>query len=137
MRESVGGAMQLYLVMFILFIFIMFLASVVQYARVYKIKNSVINTVERNEGISTAEEIDNVLKQYGYNPKNGYKLCKYSSENKGAYYYIELYATFSFLKLKIDVTIKGETRLIETGTTINADDNDFATSTCIVNGAPA
>lgn len=137
MRESVGGAMQMYLVMFILFIFIMFLAAVVQYARVYKIKNSVINTIERSEGISTTDEIESTLASHGYNPKRGYKVCKYSSENKGAYYYIELYATFSFLKLKIDVTIKGETRLIETGTLVNSNEDPFATSTCIVNGAPA
>lgn len=135
MRESVGGAMQFWVVMFIFSIFIAFLATVVQYARVYKIKNSVINEIERNEGISG--DIESILKSYEYNPENGYKVCKTSSENKGAYYYIELYATFSFLSLNLNVTIKGETRLIETGTLINANDDIFSSSSCIVNGTPA
>lgn len=142
MRESVGGAMQMYVVMFILFVFIMFLASVVQYARVYKIKNTIINEIEKNEGIpsiawlaSTDRNNPGLLKSEGYSIDNGYEVCKHSFGDRGAYYNIELYATFSFLSLKIEVPIKGETRLIETGTLINSEENNdpFATSSCITN----
>ena len=42
MRESIGGTMLFWIVLFFMSIFITFLAAVIQYAKVYKIKNSKI-----------------------------------------------------------------------------------------------
>ena len=53
MRESIGGTMLFWIVLFFLSIFITFLAFVMKYARVYRMKNSIINYIERDEGIQT------------------------------------------------------------------------------------
>ena len=50
MKESIGGAMMLYLVLFFVAIFIAFIACVVQYTRIYKITNTIINEIEETEG---------------------------------------------------------------------------------------
>ena len=55
MRESIGGTMLFWIVLFFMSIFITFLAAVIQYAKVYKIKNSMINYLEQGEGIASKE----------------------------------------------------------------------------------
>lgn len=122
MRESIGGTMLFWIVLFFMSIFIAFLAAVIQYARVYKIKNSIVNYLEQGEGISDQETFENALTRLGY-PSNGkYVICRYPAENRGGYYYVKLYATFSILSASVDVKIKGETRLIETGIFIKSDE---------------
>ena len=118
MRESIGGSMLFYIVLFFLSIFIFFIASVIRYARVYKIKNSLVNYVERNEGIIDNKEIDSELAKMGYDSNGKYKICRYF------YYYIELYARFELPIVGnwyfIDVSIKGDTHTITTGTKIKS-----------------
>ena len=41
MRESIGGTMLFWIVLFFMSVFIAFMASVIKYARVYKIKNTI------------------------------------------------------------------------------------------------
>lgn len=115
MRESIGGTMLFWIVLFFMSIFITFLAAVIQYAKVYKIKNSMINYLEQGEGIASKAEFENVLADLGYPQKGKYVICRYGAENRGGYYYIKLYATFSVLNASVDVMVKGETRLIESG----------------------
>ena len=132
MRESIGGTMLFWIVLFFMSIFISFLAFVINYARVYKIKNSMINYIERQEGIMSKDEFENQLQYLGYPTKDNYKLCKYNPNEVGGYYYLELYMALGFPILDgvkpIKITVKGETRTIETGTLIK---NEKSNWTCL------
>ena len=120
MRESIGGTMLFWIVLFFMTIFIAFMASVINYARVYKMKNSMINYIEKSEGIKTKEEFESVLVSLGYPADGEYQICRKISREVGGYYSLSLYAVFEmpFVGTGIKVEIKGETRQIETGTLI-------------------
>lgn len=119
MRESIGGTMLFWLVLFFMTIFISFLAAVIQYSRVYKIKNQMINYLEQAEGVGTKAEFENTLSNLGYSIReNGYAFCRKNSSfdgGYGGYYKIQLTATFKITSIPIRIYIQGETRLIETG----------------------
>ena len=120
MRESIGGTMLFWIVLFFMTIFIAFMASVIHYARVYKIKNSMINYIERSEGIKTKEEFEETLIALGYTIDGNYKICRKINGSYGGYYSLSLYANFElpFVGNSINVEIKGETASIATGTLI-------------------
>ena len=126
MRESIGGTMLFWIVLFFMTIFIMFMASVIRYARVYKIKNSMINYIEKNEGIKTQEEFESKLIELGYPADQSYKFCRTIVGETGGYYTLSLYAYFDvpFVAGALRVEIKGETRQIETGTLIKDTGNN-------------
>ncbi len=116
MREATGGVLLLQLVIVILTVFVFFIASVMQYTRVYRIKGTVINAIERSEGgIRDQDEFEAVLGTAGYD--GPYKLCKCQSSNKGTFYTLEIYAAFTMLPqfFSISVPIRGNTRSIESG----------------------
>ena len=124
MRESIGGTMLFWIVLFFFSIFIVFIAFIIKYARVYKIKNTMINYIERNEGVVSQSDFEFQLKKMGYQSNGQYKICRYLPTDVGGYYYLELYSTSEFPVvgnwLSINVTIKGETRMIETGTRVRS-----------------
>ena len=128
MRDSIGGTMLFWIVLLLLSIFIVFIAFIIKYARVYKIKNTAVSFLERNEGVSTQEEFENVLLYAGYPRNGGYKICRYlSSDKKGGYYTVELYSITSFPLvgdiMAFRIPIKGETKFISTGTKIITTDD--------------
>ena len=118
MRDAIGGTMLFWIVLFFITLFISFMAVVIQYARVYKTKNSVIDAIERSEGICSVDALSKYLSNYGY--KSDYELCYYSpsstnNDSLGGYYSLTLYATFSFSNFGFNMPVSGETRLIDTG----------------------
>jgi hypothetical protein len=117
MRESIGGTMLFWIVLFFMSVFIAFMASVIKYARVYKIKNTTINMIEKNEGVKSPLQLKQILVSSGYSAKDNYVICKHSVPGRGVYYSLDLYATFSFpiVYYAFKVKISGETRLIDTG----------------------
>jgi hypothetical protein len=117
MRESIGGTMLFWIVLFFMSVFIAFMASVIKYARVYKIKNTTINMIERAEGIKSPLQLKQILVSSGYSTKDDYVICKHAVPGRGVYYTLDLYATFSIpiVYFAFKVKISGETRLIETG----------------------
>ena len=126
MRESIGGAMLFWVVLFLFSIFIAFIAFIIKYARVYKIKNSVINYILRQEGNVSKNDIDSQLSSMGYQKDGSYKICRYFPTDNGTFYYIELYSASEFpIAGKqfwgLKVTVKGETRVIE----INEENAEF------------
>ena len=134
MRDSIGGTMLFWIVLVLLSIFIVFIAFIIKYARVYKIKNSIVNYLERNEGVSTQEEFENQLLSYGYSSEGSYKLCKYLSKDadgkiKGGYYYVELRSETTFPLIgsfmAITINIKGETKYLTTGTNLKNDTDSW------------
>ena len=124
MRDSIGGTLLFWIVLVLLTLFIAFIAFIIKYARVYSIKNSIINYIERNEGITSKEELDTNLLMLGYPEKDGYKVCRYltNGKEKGGYYYIELYSITTFPLvgnlIAVNIAIKGETKNITTGVKI-------------------
>ena len=134
MRDSIGGALLFWIVLILLSVFIVFIAFIIKYAHIYKIKNSIVNYVERNEGVVSKEEFDNQLLELGYSGEGGYKICRYlaKDEDKGGYYTIELYSLTTFPLvgdvMAIKIPIKGETRNITTGTKIRSKDSNWFTS---------
>ncbi len=127
MREAVGGTMLFYIVLFFISLFIGFLSAVTQYGRVFKMKNTIVNFIEQSEGISSEEVLTQKLTEMNYH--NNYVVCKKDS-NRGSYYTITLYAVFSLPFLpSLDMTIKGETRLVEIGVNIT-DDSIFMGDGC-------
>ncbi len=122
MRDSIGGTILFWIVLALFSVFIIFIAFIIKYARVYKIKNTMISYIEKNEGISTQIEFETTLKINGYSDGGQYKVCRYLLPNKGGYYTLELYSVTSFPVLgnftAITIRIKGETNVIKTGTLI-------------------
>ncbi len=141
MRDSIGGTLLFWIVLILLSVFIVFIAFIIKYARVYKTKNSIVNYIERNEGVVSKKEFETQLLSFGYQSDGEYEICRYLSNDKGGYYYVELYSVTVFPIVgnvfPIKITIRGETKDITTGTKIrntepNGDINWFygATSEC-------
>lgn len=129
MRDSIGGTLLFWIVLILLSVFIVFIAFIIKYARVYKMKNSMINYIERNEGIASKDEFDANLASLGYPSDGGYKVCRYlaKDKNKGGYYYVELYSITAFPLVgnfvAVKIAIRGETKNITTGTKIRSMDS--------------
>ena len=70
MRESIGGAWILGIVMTFIVLFASFLAISINYSKAFKVKNNVVDLIEKNEGMTenAVEEI------YGYLHTQGYIL---------------------------------------------------------------
>jgi len=68
MRESIGGAWILGIVMTFIVLFASFLAVSINYSKAFKVKNNVVDLIEKNEGMNTraAEEIWDYLQSQGY-----------------------------------------------------------------------
>ena len=115
MRESIGGTMVFWIVLFLFSIFIAFIAFIVKYARVYKIKNTIINYIDKNEGIVKHSDIDKQLSDMNYQKDGEYLICRYFPSDLGEFYYLELYSNTEFPLvgkwLHYTVHIKGETRI--------------------------
>ena len=131
MRDSIGGTVLFWIVLILLSVFIVFIALIIKYARVYKAKNSIVSFIERNEGVVSKDAIDKALMQYNYSSDGAYKICRYLSDDKtkGGYYTIELYSETTFPVVgdvfPIIITIRGETKNITTGTSIRSTDGLF------------
>ena len=126
MREATGGLLLLDLVVTILFVFIFFIASFMQYTRVYKIKGNVINAIERAEGgVKSETEFTRVLSAAGYG--GPYEFCKYTNTSRGTYYSLTLYTQFVILPryFSIKVPISGNSRTVDTGIFFDQDQDVF------------
>lgn len=116
MRESIGGAMIFWVVLFLFSIFIAFIAFIIKYARVYKIKNTIVNYIVRKDGDVSHSEIDQKLKSLNYRGDGRYKICRYFPSDLGEYFYIELYSDIEFPIVgtipMVTAKVSGETKMI-------------------------
>ena len=105
MREAIGGTMLLYILIPVLFIFIVFMAFIMNYASAYRASNYVVSMIEvcdadidhcenlirENGGGSEIAGLDTILddikKRYHYN--NGVDFC-YVENKKGTVYRVSL-----------------------------------------------
>lgn len=118
MREAVGGTALLKIVIIFLAVYIGFMAVVLKYGRIFRIKNRLVNVVEQQEGFETEDEIIDYAKKIGFNGK----VCAcYERVNRGEtdyyYYKIRVWMDFQILRATplISIPVAGETRIIETG----------------------
>ena len=125
MRESIGGTMIFWIVLFLFSIFIAFISFIIKYARVYKIKNTIINYITRNAGEVKHSDIDRELLSMNYQEHGEYTICRYFPTDMGMFYYVELYSNTEFplvgAWLHYKVHIKGETKLFD----VNEDNVDL------------
>lgn len=96
MREAIGGTILLYIVLIFLFVYIAFMAIVINYGRVFRSKNSVVTYIEQYEGLSdnTIDVINsNVIVKQGYN--GPICVCYNMAPNNNKYYNIKLVVEFT------------------------------------------
>ena len=78
MRESIGGAWILGIVMTFIVLFASFLAISINYSKAFKVKNNVVDLIEKHEGMNedAAEAIWGYLQSQGYILKDNCKDSK-------------------------------------------------------------
>lgn len=129
MREAIGGALLIKLVMVFVVIYVCFLAIAINYSITFRVKNQIINIIEAYEDYDLAKEhIEEYVANVGYyrasvgtvsindgNCTNGYCIEKLSSV-RGTYYKVTTYVSFDFpIFGKItNFPVSGETRVIYT-----------------------
>ncbi len=84
MRTSLGGAWLMGLVITFIFLFTGFIVLTINYSKTVRVKNEIVNIVEKYEGINSTsiQLINNFLSVNGYNAK-GY--CTKDSNSFGVY----------------------------------------------------
>lgn len=141
MRESLGGSMLLYIVIFFVSAVMLFFVSSLSYSKAYKVKNRIVEYTEKNYKIletnktSFLNELNKELKAIGYssnrtrncpadsnhgeckrdlNDPNGYNfcLCKHEDSN-GFYYEVITYTQFDIPIIGgiISNSVHGETKI--------------------------
>ena len=119
MREAVGGTLLLKIVLVFLVIYIGFMAVVISYGRIFRIKNKLINTIEQNEGFEKKQDIEDAAKSLGY--LSDVEACYVKRSNdKGYYYKVKIYIDFQIplIKNTLKIPVTGETRTIDTGNVV-------------------
>lgn len=135
MREAMGGALLIKLVMFFIVIYVAFLAIAINYSITFRVKNQIINLIEEYEGYElAASSIDKYVSNVGYYKSNknlavnfnsdsnttcqseGYCITKLNSD-RGYYYKVTAYVTFDFpiIGQILNFPVSGETRVIYKG----------------------
>ncbi len=121
MREAIGGTQLMYIVLIFLTIYVVFMAGVIQYGKVFRQKNAIINLIEQNEGVNGLGTSENTADQntlYGYARRVGYtrgvKACYIHVENRGYIYKIQIEYGFQMPMVgDIPLRVKGETKMID------------------------
>lgn len=138
MKEAFGSTFMIYILLIFLAVYITFVAVALNYAKAFRVKNSIIDIIEQNEGVDlddnggTIRKIDTRLKEYSYNVRGieedkyitagtgkcydlGYCITKVSDDIKGKYYKVITFVHLEipFMDLGFTIPIRGETRVIE------------------------
>lgn len=117
MREAVGGTLLLKIVLVFLIIYISFMAVVISYGRIFRVKNALINSVEQNEGFESLTDVEEKAKELGY--LGDVDAC-YKDTDRGYIYKVKVFIDFQLPLIKnvIRIPVSGETRTIDTGNVV-------------------
>lgn len=87
MREAIGGTWIFSIVIVFIVLFTSFLAISVNYSKAFKVKNGIVNIIEKREGISdaTVDEISDYLNNVGYLVYSGCPDYVASQSNESAH----------------------------------------------------
>lgn len=135
MNESINTSFLIGMIAAFITIISLLMITFFSYSRAFKTKNKMVDIIEKYNGYnnSAKNEIEQYLKDVGYNVKRKSKSCpKYDGENsinnnstyaycvyefstnRGKYYTIYIFANLNFPVINniIEVKIKGQTRTI-------------------------
>lgn len=137
MRQALGNAFIMNIVIVIVIVIILMVISSLSYTKAFKVKNMIVSAIEENNGFNNKaiEQIDANLAKMGYRinkngiqtcdqsdlpekctPKNNsssYRYCVYSCEtSKGSYYRVTSYMYFDIPIIgdKMEFPVYGETK---------------------------
>lgn len=130
MKDTYGSALSFVLFMFFFVVFVCFLAVSMNFARAYRVKNSVINILEqyKYDGGNLSADIQNELQSYlnrvRYNGVadscsgqefNGVCIIPVSMSDGSKYFKVVVYFSYDFgiLDASGTVPVSGETRIIQ------------------------
>ncbi len=91
MRESIGGTFLFQIAIVFILLFAGYLALSVNYSRAFKVKNEILNIIERNEGlrINSQDEITGYLNSVGHSVSGvcptGFVAYGTRNSNRGVY----------------------------------------------------
>ena len=127
MREALGGALLIKLVMFFIVIYVCFLSIAVNYSITFRVKNQIINLIESYESYENAKpKIEEYIANVGYYRVNvgnisindakcndGYCIQEIDSV-RGKYYRVTTYVSFNFpiIGRFTNFPVSGETRVL-------------------------
>ncbi len=129
MREAIGGALLIKLVMFFIVLYVCFFAIAINYSITFRVKNNIINLIEEYEGYDLAKpHIEEYISGVGYyragagsfnldaSCTNGYCIQELTSA-RGKYWKVTTYVSFDFpiIGQITNFPVSGETRVIYTG----------------------
>lgn len=135
MREAIGGAMLIKIVMFFIVIYVAFITIAINYSITFRVKNQIINLIEAYEGYTLAsDKIDEYIDSVGYYRTipvlnttssdscdekyelDGYVICKKNANTvvPGSYYKVTTFVKFDFpiIGEVVGFPVSGETRII-------------------------
>lgn len=77
MRDAIGGAMTLQIILIFMIIINCYLAFSVNYTKAFRVKNEIRNIIEKNEGLtcSAIEQVNELMLKVNYGVKNGDREC--------------------------------------------------------------
>lgn len=121
MKEAVGSTQLLRIVLIFLAVYIMFMATIINYTTTFRVKNQIVTIIERQEGFDEDAVNSYLLNtarytshegSYGPNGKK-YDVEKISTE-RGPYYVVTTYVNFELPLVNNVLTfaIRGETRVL-------------------------
>lgn len=137
MKESIANSFIFNLVIIFVFIFIVFFAGSLSYSKAFKVKNRIVDIIEKYEeyNASAIAEISETLQSMGYRINttnkdcptrngvqsisatvNAYRYCVYEYDtSKGKYYGVSAYMYFDFpiIGSSLELPVYGETRILK------------------------
>ena len=74
MKEAIGGALTIQIILIFLILVNGYLAMTVNYTKAFRVKNGIISIIERNEGITeqAGKDIAIIMRNSGYGIATGY-----------------------------------------------------------------
>lgn len=134
MRDAIGGSLLLNLVVFFVSVVILLFVGILVYSKAYKIKNRIIEVVERHGEYNSSAvlELEGDLRMAGYIVSNSSEISKKCGENnlnKSEYLYCiyldtelngsKIYKIVTYTKFEIPligdflmIPVKGETKTL-------------------------
>lgn len=139
MKETLGGTLTIWLFLFFFVIYVTFIGVALQFAKIYRVKNYVINTLEQQQYVSGEDDnrvfpiLDNYLdgvpyntvdkinnnycqENYGEGAISHHSVCIIPKGDESSRYYkvvVFFVAEFPFLDINMTIPASGETKVIK------------------------
>lgn len=112
MREAVGGSLLFYIMIGFIFIYIVFIAVIMNYAATYRASNYVITALEESEGEVNRTTLIESLQDRNY--YNGLSITCSENSNGDAIYRVTTYVNFDvpLIDAHLRLAINNETKAI-------------------------